>query len=204
MEHTDTFPSQCYANRELSWLQFNERVLEEAADCANPLMERLNFVSIFQSNLDEFYMVRVGMLMDTLDMGITDDKLGMTSAQQLSAVLERTRELLSQRDRLFKSLMQELTMSGEEKLFSCSEFDKMEVVRFIEHKNELTQLLDDTFSGIQVKFGAENDSFVIKSASNIPGVKTALVNTINVYDILNYDKFIVAKDAVAKIEEVYA
>ena len=50
----------------------------------------------------------------------------------------------------------------------------------------------------------ESDSFVIKSASNIPGVKTALVNTINVYDILNYDKFIVAEDAVAKIEEVYA
>jgi large subunit ribosomal protein L4 len=50
----------------------------------------------------------------------------------------------------------------------------------------------------------ETDSFVIKSASNIPGVKTALVNTINVYDILNYEKFIVVKDAVAKIEEVYA
>ena len=50
----------------------------------------------------------------------------------------------------------------------------------------------------------ESDSFLIKSASNIPGVKTALVNTINVYDILNYDKFIVVKDAVAKIEEVYA
>ncbi len=51
---------------------------------------------------------------------------------------------------------------------------------------------------------SENDSFVIKSAANIPGVKTALVNTINVYDILNADKFIVVKDAVAKIEEVYA
>ena len=50
----------------------------------------------------------------------------------------------------------------------------------------------------------EADSKVIKSASNIPGVKTALVNTINVYDILNYDKFVVVKDAVAKIEEVYA
>lgn len=50
----------------------------------------------------------------------------------------------------------------------------------------------------------EVDSRVIKSASNIPGVKTALVNTINVYDILNYDKFVVVKDAVAKIEEVYA
>ena len=51
---------------------------------------------------------------------------------------------------------------------------------------------------------SENDSFVIKSAANIPGVKTALVNTINVYDILNAEKFIVVKDAVAKIEEVYA
>ena len=50
----------------------------------------------------------------------------------------------------------------------------------------------------------ENNSFVVKSAANIPGVKTALVNTINVYDILNCDKFIVVKDAVAKIEEVYA
>ena len=50
----------------------------------------------------------------------------------------------------------------------------------------------------------ESDSKVIKSAANIPGVKTALVNTLNVYDILNYDKFIVASDAVAKIEEVYA
>ena len=51
---------------------------------------------------------------------------------------------------------------------------------------------------------AETDKKVVKSAANIPGVKTATVNTLNVYDILNYDKFIVAKDAVAKIEEVYA
>lgn len=62
---------------------------------------------------------------------------------------------------------QELTMSGEEKLFSCNELDKMEVVRFIEHKNELTEMLDDTFSGIQVKFGTKNDSFVIGNSSMI-------------------------------------
>lgn len=62
---------------------------------------------------------------------------------------------------------EELTLSGQDKLFSCSEFDKMEVVRFIEHKNELTQLLDETFSGIQVKFGADGDSFVIGNSSMI-------------------------------------
>ena len=152
MEHTDTFPSQCYANRELSWLQFNERVLEEAADCANPLMERLNFVSIFQSNLDEFYMVRVGMLMDTLDMGITDDKLGMTSAQQLSAVLERTRELLSQRDRLFKSLMQELTMSGVELCRFASLSDKTQAVLEKYFRSNVLPLLSPQIVGRKQPF----------------------------------------------------
>lgn len=104
----------CYVNRELSWLQFNRRVLEEAEDPANPLCERLNFASIFQSNLDEFYMVRVGMLMDTLTLGVTDDKTGQTSAQQLSAVLERTRDYLSHRDRVCRDLLRELAGQGVE------------------------------------------------------------------------------------------
>ena len=91
----------CFANRELSWLQFNERVLEEAKDGRNPLGERLNFLSIFQSNLDEFYMVRVGTLVDTLKKGVTDDKMGLTSAEQIAAVLSRTKELLAQRDEIY-------------------------------------------------------------------------------------------------------
>ena len=111
----------CYVNRELSWLQFNSRVLEEAEDTANPLCERLNFVSIFQSNLDEFYMVRVGMLMDTLHLTATDDKTGMTSAEQTAAVLEQTRQLLSEKDRICKSLMVELKDQGVE---LCS-FDRL-------------------------------------------------------------------------------
>jgi len=104
----------CYVNRELSWLKFNERVLEEATDPQNPLFERLNFAGIFQSNLDEFYMVRVGMLMDTLDGGVTDDKTGMTSQQQLNAVLEQTRTLLARRDETYKGLMRELAGYGVE------------------------------------------------------------------------------------------
>lgn len=104
----------CYVNRELSWLQFNERVLEEAEDPANPLCERLNFAAIFQSNLDEFYMVRVGMLMDTLHLTAVDDKTGLTSAQQTAAVLERTRDLLAGRDRICKALLAELASQGVE------------------------------------------------------------------------------------------
>ncbi len=102
---------RCYANRELSWLRFNQRVLEEGRDPANPLFERLNFLSIFQSNLDEFYMVRVGALLDTLDL-VTDDKLGLTSREQLSAVVDATRDLLTQRDELYTGLMAELAAQG--------------------------------------------------------------------------------------------
>ncbi len=110
----DQSTAGCCVNRELSWLQFNKRVLEEAEDLANPLCERLNFAAIFQSNLDEFYMVRVGMLMDTLHLGVTDDKTGLTSAEQTAAVLEKTRELLGQRDRIYKGLIGELKEQGVE------------------------------------------------------------------------------------------
>ena len=115
--HTGPAPgpeASCYGNRELSWLQFNRRVLEEAEDPANPLCERLNFASIFQSNLDEFYMVRVGMLMDTSHLSAADDKTGRTPAQQTAAVLAKTRELLAHRDRVCAGLMEELAAQGVE------------------------------------------------------------------------------------------
>lgn len=102
----------CYANRELSWLQFNQRVLEEAQDPANPLLERLSFASIFQSNLDEFYMVRVGLLLDSPQA--VDDKTGMTSEEQIAAVLEGTRPLLAEKDRVYQELMGELSGCGVE------------------------------------------------------------------------------------------
>lgn len=95
MKKAEEKKKQVYMNRELSWLKFNERVLEEAESLKNPLCERLPFVSIYQSNLDEFFMVRVGSLIDQmlLDKNIRDNKTDMTAEEQINAILERVRVL---------------------------------------------------------------------------------------------------------------
>ena len=81
---------ECYVNRELSWLKFNQRVLEEAERETVPLCERLSFAAIYQSNLDEFFMVRIGSLKDQIPMGekARDSKTGLLPRQQIEAVLE--------------------------------------------------------------------------------------------------------------------
>ena len=85
----------CYQNRELSWLKFNERVLEEAENEQVPLAERLSFEAIYQSNLDEFFMVRVGSLVDQmlLTEEVRDNKTKMTPQEQLTAILAQVRKL---------------------------------------------------------------------------------------------------------------
>ena len=105
-----------YCNRELSWLKFNERVLDEAMDKNVPLCERLSFVSIFQSNLDEFFMVRVGTLTDQMLFSDSsrDNKTGMTASEQLSSIFSATRELSSKKDRAYLNLMSEIGEYGIE------------------------------------------------------------------------------------------
>jgi polyphosphate kinase len=102
-------PRQRYINRELSWLAFNERVLDEAANAAHPLLERVRFLSISDSNLDEFYMVRVAGLKELAASKIpvkSDD--GLTAEQQLAAIEEVTGRLVHRQQRCWSELQQHL------------------------------------------------------------------------------------------------
>lgn len=101
-------------NRELSWLTFNERVLDQGADETVPLLERLNFISIFWSNLQEFFMVRVGSLTDLslVKKHIIDSKSGMTPAEQLDAIYARCHELYPIQERTYESVRKQLCARG--------------------------------------------------------------------------------------------
>ena len=99
--------SNVYMNRELSWLKFNERVLEEAENPEVPLCERMTFVSIYQSNLDEFFRVRVGSLQD--QMLISTE---MTSAEQIRAIIKEVKKLNQRKDKAYEKLMKKIEEYG--------------------------------------------------------------------------------------------
>ena len=101
---------QYYNNRELSWLDFNYRVLQEAYDKNNPLLEKLNFISIFSSNLDEFFMVRVAGLKDQVKMGYDkpENKAQMTPQEQVDAIQEKAKKYVDTQYERYNELMTEL------------------------------------------------------------------------------------------------
>ena len=105
-----TMAVNIYDNRELSWLKFNQRVLQESLDTTVPLLERLTFTAIFQSNLDEFFMVRVGTLFDQLltDPELRENKTNMTSREQLDSIFARVRKTEPQKDKAYRDIMKQL------------------------------------------------------------------------------------------------
>ena len=113
-----------YENRELSWLKFNHRVLNEAKDKNIPLLERLKFVSITSSNLDEFFMVRVASLKDMVHAGYRKhDIAGMTATEQLAQINVRTRELVENQYNTYNRSLEPLLR--KEKIYIIEEFEKL-------------------------------------------------------------------------------
>ena len=141
-------------NRELSWLAFDQRVMEEAADPAVPLMERLRFLSIFTSNLDEFFMVRVGSLQDEmlLNKKVRDSKTKMTSEEQIKAILKEVKRLNKRKDAAYKSLMEQVEKYGIKLIdFTTA---KTEEKKFLEHyfNHEIVPLSSPTIVGKRQPF----------------------------------------------------
>lgn len=132
-----------YINRELSWLKFNERVLEEAADPDVPLFERLRYVYIFMNNLDEFFMIRVGSLQDQtfIKDAPADNKTGMTAKEQLGAVMRYVRKSIARKDAVYSSCMKKLVKFNvrQMKISELSEQDKEYLDNY--YKNEIYPLL---------------------------------------------------------------
>ena len=110
-----------YFNRELSWLEFNERVLEEAFDSTNPLMERLKFLAITASNLDEFFMVRVSAIWEQESAGVGSDPSGMTPMEQLGALSHRAHQMSDDQYDCYDKLVPLLKRAG----ISFLEFDEL-------------------------------------------------------------------------------
>ncbi len=146
--------SKIYMNRELSWLKFNERVLEEAENPEVPLCERLTFASIYQSNLDEFFMVRVGSLYDQtlLDKKICENKTGMTSQEQIDAILKQTKLINKRKEAVYEELMARVTEQGI-RILRFNELDE-DGARYLEgyFKSEIAPLISPTVIGRRQPF----------------------------------------------------
>ena len=146
--------SKIYMNRELSWLKFNERVLEEAENPEVPLCERLTFASIYQSNLDEFFMVRVGSLYDQtlLDKKICENKTGMTSQEQIDAILKQTKLINKRKEAVYEELMARVA-EQKIRILRFNELDE-DGARYLEgyFKSEIAPLISPTVIGRRQPF----------------------------------------------------
>lgn len=169
----------CYDNRELSWLKFNERVLEEAEDERVPLCERLTFVNIFATNLDEFFRVRVGSIYDQMLISDTkrENKTYMTSSEQLDKIYKNTKELLKNKDKVYDKLMEQLKSYNVQVV----SFDKLrkEETQYMEYyfKNNIMPLLSPQIIGKKHPFPFLNNEeiYAVALVSNKGREKICIV-----------------------------
>jgi len=200
MQSYDALENTYMQNRELSWLTFNERILEEAQDMKVPLFERLKFISIFTSNLDEFFMIRVGSLTDLslMENGSVDNKTGMSTKQQLEKIYKRTASLYLKKDEVYSEVERSLRIASISNL-DINELRKPEK-KFIEkyYKDHIHPILSPqvinsrhpfphlvnkelyivcVFSGADTKFGLIPVSKSLPEFVKIPGAPIRFVMT---------------------------
>lgn len=174
-----------YDNRELSWLKFNQRVLEESNDNSVPLLERLFFSSIYSSNLDEFFMVRVGSLHDQMliDDDDLDGKTKMRPSEQLNAIFKRVAQLNIKHDEYFEKLSNELKENGIKQVSvkDLSKEDKEFVNRFF--KYEVSPFLSPQIINKRHPFPFLNgkDIYAVVRLSSKSSISLGIVNTSGVF-----------------------
>lgn len=167
-----------YNNREISWLGFNKRVLEEALDKKNPLLERLKFLAIFSSNLDEFFMVRVAGLKDQVDAGFTvpENKAGLTPKEQLESISDINHELAQVQYDTYRKMLAQLSNEGI-KFFKIRDLDEGQM-SFVERLFDglispvLTPLAVDAYHPFPMLLNKSiNIAVVLKSSDKEHGIK---------------------------------
>ncbi|MCE7794242.1 RNA degradosome polyphosphate kinase [Salipaludibacillus sp. CUR1] len=172
-----------YNNRELSWLGFNERVLQEAFDERNPLLERLKFLAIFSSNLDEFFMVRVAGLKDQVKAGYNkpENKAGLTPKKQLSKISEETHRLVHLQDELFRSSIEPQLEEKGIKFLKVDELSESQYNYISRHFNNfilpvLTPMAIDAYRPFPMLLNKSiNLAVVLENEEDDPHHKLAIV-----------------------------
>lgn len=179
-----------YDNRELSWLKFNQRVLEEAQDTAVPLLERLTFTSIFSTNLDEFFMVRVGSLHDQILLkdNTRENKTDMSAKEQIDAICVRTHELIPIKDKAYSTIMKQLS-EYEVQQVDFKDLTKNEV-EFLENYFlfEIKPLISPQVIDKRHPFPFLNnkDIYAIAKIESKSSVKLGLIQANGVFDRIIY------------------
>lgn len=204
----------CRENRELSWLKFNDRVLMQAKDSKVPLAERLSFVSIFQSNLDEFFMVRMGSLydQDLFYPALCENKTGMSAQQQIQACLKRINYLNKKKEAVYTKIMKDLEEYGY-KLVKFNDIKGKEVKKELESyfKQEILPLTSPQVISKRQPFPFLNNRELYLAAqleSKKGKRKLGIVSLSNALDtrlipIMNQPKtFILAEDLISHFADL--